>query len=84
MNIQNSHNPSNNAVELLELYNSGYEFGYRDAIVDLQKDIEEEPAGLASFCTDYIKTESVDFTNQKDFEEYMLEYSYRLLSQYIQ
>lgn len=73
----------NNAVELLELYNSGYEIGYKEAIVDLQKDIEEEPASLASFCTDYIKTESVDFGNQNDFEEYMLQYSYRLLSQYI-
>lgn len=73
----------NNAVDLLELYNSGYEIGYKEAIVDLQKDIEEEPASLASFCTDYIKTESVDFGNQNDFEEYMLQYSYRLLSQYI-
>jgi DNA (cytosine-5)-methyltransferase 1 len=45
---------------------SDTKFTLKDAIVDLQKDIEEEPAGLASFCTDYIKTESVDLTNQKD------------------
>lgn len=69
---------------MMELYNSGYETGYSEAIRDLQSDIEEEPEELASFCTDYIKTESVDFANEKDFQEYMLQYSYRLLSQYIQ
>jgi hypothetical protein len=84
MNIQKSHKVSNTAVELLELYDSGYQIGYKEAIKDLQTDIVEEPEQLASFCTDYIKTESVDFANKKDFEEYMLQYSYRLLSQYIQ
>jgi hypothetical protein len=84
MNTQNSHKVSNAAVELLELYDSGYQIGYKEAIKDLQTDIVEEPEQLASFCTDYIKTESVDFSNEKDFEEYMLQYSYRLLSQYIQ
>ena len=80
MNLPNS---TTQFSDLLELYDAGYQIGYKEAIVDLQKDIEEEPAGLASFCTDYIKTESVDLTNQKDFEDYMLQYSYRLLSQYI-
>lgn len=71
-------------LEMMELYNSGYERGYQEAVIDLQSDILEEPEQLASFCTDYIKTESVDFTNEKEFQEYMLVYSYRLLSQYIQ
>lgn len=69
---------------MMELYDSAYQVGYKEAIRDLQSDIEEEPEQLASFCTDYIKTESVDFANEKDFQEYMLQYSYRLLSQYIQ
>lgn len=80
MNLSNSTTPLS---DLIELYDSGYQTGYKEAIRDLQSDIEEEPDELASFCTDYIKTESVDFTNQKDFQEYMLQYSYRLLSQYI-
>lgn len=80
MNLSSSTTPLS---DLIELYDSGYQTGYKEAIRDLQSDIEEEPDELASFCTDYIKTESVDFTNQKDFQEYMLQYSYRLLSQYI-
>ena len=79
-------NLSNSTIalsDLMVLYDSGYQIGYKEAIKDLQSDIEEEPEQLASFCKDYIKTESVDFTNQKDFQEYMLQYSYRLLSQYI-
>ena len=83
MNIQNYPIQHNNAVDLLELYESGYQIGYKEAITDLRSDIDEEPEQLASFCTDYIKTESVDFANEKDFKEYMLQYSYRLLSQYI-
>jgi hypothetical protein len=80
MNLSNSTTPLS---DLMVLYDSGYQIGYKEAIKDLQSDIEEEPEQLASFCKDYIKTESVDFTNQKDFQEYMLQYSYRLLSQYI-
>ncbi len=80
MNLPNS---TTQVSDLLELYDSGYQIGYKEAIMDLRSDIDEEPEQLASFCTDYIKTESVDFTNQKDFQEYMLQYSYRLLSQYI-
>jgi len=67
----------------MEIYDSAYQTGYKEAITDLRSDIDEEPEQLASFCTDYIKTESVDFTNETDFKEYMLQYSYRLLSQYI-
>lgn len=81
MNLSNS---TMQPLEMMELYNSGYERGYQEAVIDLQSDILEEPEQLASFCTDYIKTESVDFTNEKEFQEYMLVYSYRLLSQYIQ
>jgi len=80
MNLSNSTTP---LADLMVLYDSGYQIGYKEAITDLRSDIEEEPEQLASFCTDYIKTESVDFTNEKDFQEYMLQYSYRLLSQYI-
>lgn len=80
MNLSNS---TTQLSDLIELYDSGYQTGYKEAIRDLQADIEEEPEELASFCTDYIKTESVDLSNQKDFQEYMLQYSYRLLSQYI-
>ena len=32
MNTQNSHMVSNTAVELLELYDSGYQIGYKEAI----------------------------------------------------
>lgn len=80
----NSSNSTTPLVDVMVLYDSGYQIGYTEAIKDLQSDIEEEPEQLAFFCMDYIKTESVDFTNKKDFEEYMLQYSYRLLSQYIQ
>ena len=83
MNLSNSTTQQLELIQLMELYDSGYQIGYKEAIKDLQSDIEEEPEELASFCTDYIKTESVDFTNKKEFQEYMLQYSYRLLSQYI-
>ena len=84
MNLSNSTTQQTQLIEMMELYDSAYQVGYKEAIRDLQSDIEEEPEQLASFCTDYIKTESVDFANEKDFQEYMLQYSYRLLSQYIQ
>jgi hypothetical protein len=83
MNLSNSTTQHLELIQVMEIYDSAYQTGYKEAITDLRSDIDEEPEQLASFCTDYIKTESVDFTNEKDFKEYMLQYSYRLLSQYI-
>lgn len=70
-------------TDLLELYNSAYQTGYSEAIADLQIEIDEDPTELEKFCLGYIQTESVDFTNQNDLEEYMIQYSYKLLSQYV-